>query len=107
MNFGTEKTIFALDNKGSTLTNIAKYRNGDAEKVMKHYKVRVKVHSSQDEMTEFMRFTDEVERCRKNGTLTWDKDDPLTRPVFMIDYPKENRDNSYFIIKSYTIFDIN
>lgn len=107
MKFGSEKTIFPLDVKGSTISTIVKYRNGDSERVMKHYRIRVKVSSALDEMTEFIRFTDELSRCRKNGTLTYDKEEPSTRPSFIIDYPKENIDNSYFIIKNYTVFDIN
>lgn len=106
MKYGTTTTTFSLDNKGSTISTISKYRNGDTEKVMKHFRIRVKVFTPQDEMTEFIRFTDELSRCRKNGTLTWDREDASTRPSFIIDYPKENIDNSYFIIKNYTVFDI-
>lgn len=106
MQFGTEKTTFPLDSKGSTISTINKYRNGAVEKALKHFRIRVHVKNSQDEMTEFIRFTDELDRCRKNGTLTSDREDASTKPAFIIDYPKENIDGSYFIIKSYCLFDI-
>ncbi len=106
MKYGTQKTTFALDNRGSTIASISKFRNSEVEKVMKHYRIRVHIKNAQEEMTEFIRFTDELDRCRKNGTLTYDKEDNSTRPAFIIDYPKENIDNSYFIIKNYCVFDI-
>jgi hypothetical protein len=106
VSFGTTRTVYPLDEKGSTIATISKSRNGDIERVIKHYRIRVKVGSPQDEMTEFIRFTDELSRCRKNGTLTYDRDDNSTRPSFIIEYPKENVDNSYFIIKNYCVFDI-
>lgn len=106
MQYGSSKTTYPLDKKGSTIASISKYRNGETEVAMKHFRIRVKVYSAQDEMTEFIRFTDELDRCRKNGTLTYDKEDSSTRPSFIIEYPKENIDNSYFIIKNYCIFDI-
>ena len=57
-------------------------------------------------MVEFMRFTDEVAACRANGTLGIDKDDPSTKPAFVIDYPSKDIDGSYFIIKCYAVIDL-
>ncbi len=106
MNYGSEKTIHSLDKRGSTISTTQKYRRGEIDKVMKHYSIKVLVKDSREEMVEFMRFTDEISRCRKNGTLTYDKDDTTTKASFIIEYPKENTDGSYFITKSYTVFDI-
>ena len=91
MDYGTERSTIRV------------YRNGEETRTLKHYKVRVKVNTTQDEMTEFIRFTDQLNDLRSKGNLTFDKEDPSTRPAFIIDYPKDNIDGSYFIIKSYTI----
>lgn len=103
MKYGTTKTTYLLSNLGTTMVKVEKYRNEEVERSMKQYRVRVKVNGSQDEMTEYIRFTDEVAKLREEGALTYDKEDPSTRPMFIIDYPKENIDGSYFVIKCYTI----
>lgn len=106
MKDGTDSTTIALDDKGSSISTVKKYRHGNVEKAWRRYYIKVIVRNSQEEMTEFMRFTDELAKCRNNGTLTWDREDNATRPSFIIDYPKENRDGSYIIIKNYCVFDI-
>lgn len=72
-------------------------------KVLKQYRIRVKVYNPQEEMTEYIRFTEEIAKHRANGTLAYDKEDGNTRPAFIIEYPKENIDGGYFVIKSYTV----
>lgn len=106
MRFGSETTTYPLDNKGSTIATVKKVRNGETEKVIKHYRIKVHVRNSQEEMMEFMRFTEELSRCRKNGTLTHDKEDTSTRPAFIIEYPRYDVDGSYFVTKNYCVVDI-
>ena len=91
MEYGSERVIIRF------------YEAGEVIRKMKHYKVRVKINGSQDEMTEFIRFTDKMGEYRKAGKLVVDKNDPTTRPSFVLDYPKDDIDGSYFIIKCYTI----
>lgn len=89
LEFGTERSV------------ITTYANSEVIKQVKHYKIRVKVHNAQEEMTEYIRFTNELAQARANGTLYYDRDD-ATKPTFIIDYP--NKDGgSYFIIKSYSV----
>lgn len=105
MQYGTEKTTVTADD-GSSVTTIAKYREGERERIIRHYRLRVRVRSSQDEMTEYIRFTEELSRCRQNNILTYDREDASTRPAFIIDYPKNDVDGSYFVIKNYCVIDI-
>lgn len=88
---------------GTERTSIKIYRNGETARTLKHYKIRTKVTNSQEEMTEFIRFTSEVGKHRDDNTLAVERDDPSTRPSFVLEYPKENIDGSYFVIKCWTI----
>lgn len=104
---GTKKAIYPIDSN-SSIVKIKKYRNGKAEKTMTHYRIKVHVKNAQEELSEFIRFTEELQRCRQSKTLTFDREDKnATRPAFIIDYPQDMTDGSYFIIKCYTVFDIN
>lgn len=84
---------------GSERTSIKIYHDGE-ERAMRHYKVRVKVTSTQEEMSEFIRFTKELSELKDK--LTWDKEDPMTRPSFIIEHTGKP---SYFIVKCWTIVD--
>lgn len=101
MEFGTLKTTFTVNDK--TIADVVKYRRGEATKSLRNYRIKVKVVNAQDEMSEFIRFTDELAKLRKQGKLAVDKDDSTTFPAFIIHYPKEDLDGSYFIVKSYTV----
>ena len=101
IDFGTESTSLIVGN--AEITNIKKYRNGEETLSLKHFKTRVKVSSSQHEMTEFINFTKELAKLRAENKLVVDKEDPSTRPAFVIDFPKENKDGGWFIIKCFTI----
>jgi hypothetical protein len=103
MQYGREKTTYFLDDKGSKISTISKYRMGVSEKPLKHYQIRIHIKDVQDEMREFIKFSDELARYRKNGTLMVDKDDPSTKPAFIVEYPKEDIDGSFFIIKNYCL----
>lgn len=102
MSYQTQKTVLSVGG-GSTLTDIVKENGIYGEKAFRTYRIKVKVMDAQAEMTEFIRFTEEVAKHRSSGTLTVDKEDPSTYPSFIIQYPKESVDGSYFIIKCYTV----
>jgi hypothetical protein len=99
--YGTEKTTSTLN--GNEIADVVKYRRGEIAVRLRNYRVKVKVVNAQDEMSEFIRFTDELAKLRQQGKLTVDKDDATTFPAFIIQYPREDVDGSYFIIKSYTV----
>jgi hypothetical protein len=99
--FGTESTIYVIGN--TAITKIQKYRQGEETVSIKNFKTRVKVYNSKEEMAEFIKFTDEISKLRAENKLIVDRDDPSTRPAFVIEFPKENIDNGYFVIKCFTI----
>lgn len=99
--YGTEKTTSTLS--GDIIAELVKYHKGQPANRLRSFRIRVKVTSAQEEMSEFIRFTDELSKLRQQGKLTVDKEDPTTFPAFIIKYPKEDMDGSYFIIKSYTV----
>lgn len=99
--FGTEKTISILN--GNPIADVVKYHEGAATRSMRNYRIKIKVINAQDEMSEFIRFTSELSKLREQGKLTVDKDDATTFPAFIIQYPKESFEGSYFIIKCYTV----
>lgn len=101
MNYGTEKTTRKIDND-FTMVDIKKIKEGEPYKTMRQYRMRVSVRDAQEEMTEFIRFTEELVSRRKEGKLVCDKHDPDTYPAFILEYPKTDK-GSYFVIKSYTI----
>jgi hypothetical protein len=103
MNYGSTKTIYPIDESGSTIVRVETYWRGSVTKVHMQYRIRVKVYSAKEELTEYLKFTDEIANRRKDGTLAYDRDDMSSRPSFIIEYPKENVDGGYFIIKSYTV----
>lgn len=99
--YGTEKTITPIDTD-SSITTIKKIDKGEPYKVMRQYRIRVSVRNAQEELTEFVRFTTELTKLRKEKKLAIDANDPLTTPHFMVDYPKQDLGN-WFIIKCYTV----
>lgn len=99
--YGTESTTYKIGN--AQITKITKFRKGEEAFICKHYRTRVKVNGSQDMMTEFIKFTDELVKYRDKGKLVVDREDSSTCPAFEFDFPKEDFDGSYFIIKRFTI----
>jgi hypothetical protein len=99
--FGTESTTYRIGN--AMITKIQKFRDGEEAIALKHYRTRVKVRNSQEEMTEFIKFSNELSQLRSEGKLMVDREDPSTRPAFVFEYPKEDRDGGYFVIKCFTI----
>ena len=102
MKFRTEKTTYPID-ANSSMSDSVKYHNGLAEKAVRSYRVRVKVGSSKEEMTEFIRFMEDISKLRGEGKLTVDRDDTDTYPAFIVHYPKEDIDGSWFVIKCYSV----
>lgn len=86
MEYGTESTIIT-------------YKEAEIFRTAKHFRIRVKVSNPQEEMTEYIRFTQEIAEYRDKGMLI--VEDPP--PSFEIHYPKTNVDGYYFIVKSYCI----
>lgn len=70
---------------------------------MRQYKIRVHVKNAQEEMAEFIRFTEEITTHREQGTLMYDREDSSTRPSFIIEYPATDVDGSYFVVKMFTV----
>ena len=98
--FGTEATTIKIGN--AMITTIKKYRQGEETIALKHYRTRIKVNNSQQEMTEFIKFTQELADLRNHNKLIVDREDPSTRPAFEFDFPKEDK-GSWFIIKVFTV----
>jgi len=90
MQFGTERSILTT------------YFDSKIVKTTKHYRIRIKVRNAQEEMTEYIRFTQEITKFKEEGRLIIE-DDQTYEPAFIIKYPKKNIDGSYFIIKNYCI----
>src|SRR6185369_10064490 len=100
MFFGTQKTT-VISSDGAT-SDVVKYHNGIPSRKLRSFRVKVKVISAQDEMTEFIRFTDDLAKLRQKNRLTVDPEDPTSYPAFLLQYPKHDVDGSYFVIKSWT-----
>lgn len=98
--FGTEKTISTSE--GFSVININKIKRGEPYATLRQYRIRISVNSSHEEMTEFIKFTEEIKTQRESKKLHIDKYDPSTFPAFIIEYPKNDL-GTYFIVKCYTI----
>ena len=97
MDFGTLKTTYV------DVADIVKYSEGYVARTLRNYRIRVKVANSQEEMSEFIRFTGELERLKDEGRLAVDKEDGATYPAFVIEYPKNDYNGARFVVKSYTV----
>jgi hypothetical protein len=103
INFGTEKTITQLDNDGSELTTTTTFRAGEVAVFIKQYKIRSRVIDSKDEMTEFLRFTKDIQDKRDSKVLYRDKFDPTTAPAFVIEYPNQDDGSGVrFVVKCWS-----
>lgn len=102
MNYGQEKQTTTLDDEGSTISKVITFFNGNPSKVIKQFRIRIKVGSAQQEMSEYIKFTDELRKKREAGVLVKEKDDPSTIPAFVIDFPRFDEDGTYFVIKSWS-----
>lgn len=96
MLFGSQDTTYPLDDKGSMISDFKHFHKGGVDKAVRTYKTRIKVQNPQEEMSEFIRFTEELRELRRSKKLTDDA-------AFVIQYPKEDKDGSYFITKCYSV----
>ena len=101
MTHGTEKTVVMVGD--SSFSDIRKFNGVYGEKSIRSYRVKVRVANSQAEMSEYLKFSEEIAKLRQDGRLTVDKEDSTTYPSFMIQYPRDNVDGSYTIVKCYTV----
>ena len=100
MKYGSKSTTFPLGN--STRTNIEVYNDGERVKTLKSYRIKVRVQGTQDEMTEFIKFTDKLRQLHSQGKLAVIKENPTTHPAFVFEYIKDNFEDGHFIYKCYT-----
>jgi hypothetical protein len=85
MQFGQKKTTVE-----SKLTLIDKIYMGEVSHTIVQHTSRVRVASAQDEMTEYLNFSEMLRGLRLKGLLLFDKEDKTTLPSFTIIYPKED-----------------
>lgn len=102
MKFGTEKTTTDLDDIGSTGSLVNIYRDGEVAKSYKQFKIRVKVADTQQEMAEFIRWSDDMREKRKDGTLVLERTEDNLMPTFTVQYPRFDNDGSYFVVRCWT-----
>jgi hypothetical protein len=102
LRFGTERVVSDLGN-GIAQTVIKKIRNYEIVKTYKQFKVRVKVMNPKEETVEYIKHTDKIRKLHaEKRLLISDSEDPTLAPTFMIDYPKTDKDGSYFVISAWT-----
>jgi C4-type Zn-finger protein len=89
-----------VDNDGSTVEEITNMVDYSAKTNFRRATFRVKVENKQQETEEYIKWSNQVEEKRRAGTLVI-KDD-LTKPQFVLEYPKTDQDGSYFVIRSFT-----
>lgn len=73
------------------------YHKDKMVNVYVEYRDQLKVADSQEEMTEFLRFTGMLAELRSTNKLYVDWDDKSTHPWFGYRYPKEDVDGAYFV----------
>jgi transposase len=71
-------------------------------KIFKQFKIRVKVHDSKEEMSEFLKHCNILREKRKLGVLVVKDDDVTLTPSFMTEYPKIDTEGTYFVVRSWT-----
>ena|ERR1017187_83438 len=85
LQFGQKKTSIE-----SKLTLIDKIYMGEVSHTIIQHTSRIRVSSPQEEMTEYLNFSEMIRELRRKGTLLFDKEDKTTLPSFTIIYPKED-----------------
>ena len=85
MQFGQKKTTIE-----SKLTLIDKVYMGEVSHTIVQHTSRIRVASSQEEMTEYLNFSEMLRELRQKGLLLFDKEDKSTLPSFTIIFPKED-----------------
>ena len=101
MKYGIERETTELDDRGSTLTVIKKWRDGEVAKTYKQFKERSKVRSEKEQMVEYMKHADKVFEKHRAGILVVKDEDPSLYAAFWTEYPKFDQDGSWFVISSW------
>lgn len=102
MRFGIEKSTASLDDQGSTVSVINKIRDYDVMKTYKQYKLRTKVKDQKEQLVEYMKHADKVMEKHKAGILVVKDDDPQLYAAFWSEYPKFDKDGSWFVVSQWT-----
>lgn len=92
MKFGTEVNTEYIDDQGSTVSITSNVKNGEVLKPrIKETRIRLKVHNRQEEMREYLRFTDEQDRYKEQG---------LEKMAlgFDYEYTHHGRENGYYFL---------
>jgi hypothetical protein len=94
IDFGVEKETINLDDSGSTVTTERKIMNSTIVKpVRRYYEYRVKVKDKKEELTEYLKFSDSLDKNKLD-------------PGFRIEHTKHGDDTGYyFVVKCYTTLD--
>ena len=91
--FGQKKTSIE-----SRMQLVDKIYQGNVTRSYIENEQRVSVNSAEEEMTEFLNFSEKLRVLKKDGLLVSDRDDKATWPNFTIYYPKEDRGYYYVIL---------
>lgn len=95
--YGSSRSTTITDDNDSTRTPVEVFRDGDVVKSYIHQTKRIKVNSVKEEMSEYIRFSDQLQRLKEAGLLfTWVKD-VKTIPSFTIDYGNHDDSKEYFV----------
>lgn len=62
-----------------------------------------KVNTIEDEMRVFTDFSGLLQKYKRSGRLLYKHADPSMLPAIVIKYPRDDSDNSWFVITTYTI----
>lgn len=88
--YGEQGKIITLDENGSTVTTHEVIHEYQTMKEENYYRIRVKVANKQEELKEYMKFSEDIKEHKD-----W-KD-----TSFHVELPVTNIDGSYFVIKCY------
>jgi hypothetical protein len=99
--YGTETETTFLDKHQSTVEVVSNIRDFEITRRVKRYCIRIKVNNKQDEMTQFLLFSDMIDQKKVDGSLYVNPKEPQTVPSFGIEYRSDMPDG-YYVIRTYT-----
>lgn len=97
---GQEVDTQVLDAEGSIVEIVDTLRDYELTTRFKRYTVRIRVQNDQDEMTQYLIFTELIRKKKDGGTLFIRDRDASTQPSFGYEYRK-NMPDGYFVIQRY------
>lgn len=98
--YGEEGEIIMIDEHGSFEEEITPIHDYQIKSRLRRTCVRIKVTNKQAETTEYLRFTDLIEKKRQQGVL-YTKDHQAL-PSFVLEFPKKKINGEYFVVRTYT-----